>query len=170
MKDYLFAKIYSYLTRGDPDYECNDGENINKYGMVYEGKREDKEWWDNDIYYKKQSNGKIHYKLVKNIGIFKCNSTHEITKKQHHGLMHLKPKYANVKEEVLYNSYCQLSKDNWNQTFRKSNVFEKMFAMQRSETSRAGTYYVTFHHMFLSISRVEHIIVCEMDRTLNIFE
>ncbi len=54
--------------------------------------------------------------------------------------MHLKPKYANVKEEILYNPYYDLSKDNWNQTLRKATVFYNSFASKRIQTADNGRY------------------------------
>eukprot|EP01084_Bolivina_argentea_P168379 292014_1 len=74
------------------------------------------------------------------MNIFRWQQPHGFTNEQHQCLMHLRPKYKDVKEEALYNRYYQLSKDNWNQTLRKSTVFYKSFARQRIKTLYNGRY------------------------------
>eukprot|EP01084_Bolivina_argentea_P297699 512918_1 len=140
-------KIYSYLTNDEIDFDIDEKKDINPNIKIkskqYIGKKEDDKWWNYDInsdMEQEEINKHIYYHLVTHMNIFRWQCPHGFTSKQHHALMHLRPKYKNVKEEALNNSYYCLSKDNWNQTLRKSTVFFKSFAKQRIKTIYNGKY------------------------------
>eukprot|EP01083_Nonionella_stella_P153690 494159_1 len=79
--------------------------------------------------------------LIEHMGIFRWQSSHGFRTGQNRGIMHLKPKFSNFKEESLHNSYYVASTDNWNQTFRKSKLFYKSFGRQRIRTLSAGSFH-----------------------------
>ncbi len=112
-------------------------ENKKKSEKGYIGKAEDEKWWD---YKQNEDNKSIYRQLVENMSIFRWQSPHGFTSKQHHGIMHLKPKYKNVKEEALQNPYYPLSTDSWNQTVRKSKVFFQSYARKQITTCYDGIY------------------------------
>ena len=59
---------------------------------------------------------------------------------QHRGLSHLKAKYQNIKEEVLYNKFHSISVDNWNQTLRKCKVFNSSWIASTIRTLHNGEF------------------------------
>eukprot|EP01084_Bolivina_argentea_P190554 327423_1 len=131
-------KIHSYLLHSFdinsyPD-DTTTQQQSNMTGKRYIGEKEDEMWFkfkthDNDDEIENDEN--IYRQLVEKMKIFRWQQPHGFTNKQHRGLIHLKPKYKDVKEEALNNKYYALSKDNWNQTLRKSSVFFKSFARHR---------------------------------------
>ena len=48
--------------------------------------------------------------------------------------------WADIDREAMNNPYCQATKDNWNQTLRKSKIFCQSFAKQRIRTLYANSY------------------------------
>ncbi|MEM7362040.1 MAG: hypothetical protein AAF335_03445, partial [Bacteroidota bacterium] len=134
-------KIHSALLHKKRIRRLSSGERLpeaNGQQLVYIGKVEDNKWWKR---LSDTTTDEQHYQLlVQRMGIFRWQTTHGFADKQHQGLMHLKPKYQDIKEEVLYNVYVPLTKDNWNQTLRKSKIFYDSFARKRIKTTIPGQY------------------------------
>eukprot|EP01083_Nonionella_stella_P189256 699481_1 len=85
----------------------------------------------------------VYHELIQKAGVFRWQCPHGFASGEHQGLMHLKPKYnyQNAKEEALRNIYNQLSVDNWNQTIRKSEQFNRsFFARSRIKTKSKGKF------------------------------
>eukprot|EP01083_Nonionella_stella_P001119 3241_1 len=99
---------------------------------------EDKEWFNQFSDDVSPDDG---YKLlIERMGIFRWQSSHGFRTGHNRGLMHLKPKFANLKEEALDNSFYTISKDLWNNTFLRCRLFYQSFARQRVHTLSAGSY------------------------------
>merc|ERR1719242_595219 len=80
----------------------------------------------------------VYERLVKKVGIFSWQSA---TGLENNGVLsHLKPKYANIKEEALNKSYCKESIENWNSTLRKSTDFNKTWCCKKIRTQHNGYY------------------------------
>eukprot|EP01084_Bolivina_argentea_P242675 407035_1 len=96
---------------------------------LYIGKKEDDLWWNhiqpND---KKQEEEEIYRQLVLKMGVFRWQNLHGFQTGDNRELSHLQPKFKNIKEEALNNEFKKLSKDNWNQTLRKSQIFFNSWA------------------------------------------
>eukprot|EP01084_Bolivina_argentea_P020606 38314_1 len=103
----------------------------------YVGKKEDEKWLDQ---FHKENEEDGYKLLVKHMGIFSWQSAHGFRTGQCRGLQHLKPKFKNVKDEALLNSYNQASADNWNQTLRKSKIFYQSFARKKINTLYPGSF------------------------------
>eukprot|EP01084_Bolivina_argentea_P018120 33784_1 len=75
------------------------------------------------------------------MGVFRWQNPHgfEIGKNQQ--VSHYRPKFKNIKQEALMNEYQPLSKDNWNQTLRKSKIFFNSWAKRRISTKYKGYYH-----------------------------
>eukprot|EP01083_Nonionella_stella_P224261 798459_1 len=104
-------------------------------------KKEDNPWWQylesND---NQMDDDGVYQELIQNAGVFRWQCPHGFASGEHQGLMHLKPKYKNAKEEALHNTYNQLSVDSWNQTIRKSEQFNRSFARRRIKTKSKGKF------------------------------
>eukprot|EP01084_Bolivina_argentea_P194342 333439_1 len=103
---------------------------------TYVGKREDNFWWK-DITPNRQdsqSRAAIYRTLVENIGIFRYQNPHGFGRTKNQAIQHYVAKHKNIKEEALHNMYAPLSKDSWNQTLRKAEIFSNSFAKQRIKT------------------------------------
>ena len=137
-----------------------------KAKIKYIGKKEDEEWWkridkvnvnnsnNNNLNSNNNANDNNNDndnnddsalnegfgQLVKKMGIFRYQSSHGFRTGQNRGLNHLKPKFKNIKEEVLNNNFHALSNDNWNQTLRKSKVFYQSWARHKIRTIYEGRY------------------------------
>eukprot|EP01083_Nonionella_stella_P070625 189073_1 len=117
-------------------------------GKGYVGQREDQRWLDEmDKINKdrkatdeKTTDEEVYRLLVENMGVFRWQSAHGFRTGQNRGLAHLKPKWKNVKEEALNNSYSKASIDNWNSTLRKSKIFYQSFGRRRIKTLYNGVF------------------------------
>ena len=74
------------------------------------------------------------------MGIYQWQSGHGFRNGQNRNLSNLKPKYKNIKEEVLFNPYQTVSTDNWNQTLRKSKAFYESWARKKIRTRYKGYF------------------------------
>eukprot|EP01083_Nonionella_stella_P242806 846662_1 len=86
------------------------------------------------------SPGEGYKRLIERMGIFRWQSSHGFRTGQNRGLIHLKPKFDNPKEEALGNSYCALSTEHWNQPLRKSKIFYQSWGRRRIRARSAGNY------------------------------
>eukprot|EP01083_Nonionella_stella_P091885 256969_1 len=108
----------------------------------YVGKKQDDAWWkdvkdtpvDVDNRMGKEDRDKIYANLVSQIGVFRWQNPHGFNQRQSQAFLHHKPDFKNIKEEVLGNDYCKLSIDAWNQTLRKSEIFDKSWAGRQIRT------------------------------------
>eukprot|EP01083_Nonionella_stella_P262680 893010_1 len=57
------------------------------------------------------------------MGVFRWQNPHGFETGRNQAISHYKPKFKNIKEEVLRNEYYKLSIVSWNSTLRKSKVF-----------------------------------------------
>eukprot|EP01084_Bolivina_argentea_P109345 195452_1 len=122
--------------------------------VKYIGRNEDKKWIESierlHNPYQKHNQKNIYERLVKKMGVYRWQGTHSRGCQSGTGLqdlVHVKPKYKNVKEEALKNKYHHLPIENWNQTVTKVTQFKRSFAAERIRTSRDGKYYdVTMEH------------------------
>eukprot|EP01084_Bolivina_argentea_P145155 254494_1 len=106
--------------------------------QCYVGQKEDEEWIAIFDDCKEDENG---YNLLKQkMGGFSYQSAHGFRTGQYKALIHIKPRFGNIKEEVLYNTFENMSSDNWNQTLRKSKVFYTSWARHKIRTLYAGYY------------------------------
>eukprot|EP01084_Bolivina_argentea_P136608 240586_1 len=124
----ICQKIYENLTY----FEYND-----KKSKPYITHAHDTKWFQ---YKNEESNQNVYSQLLQNMGTFRRQSCHGFSSRQHQALMHLKPKYENIKQEIFENPFYNLSKDNWNQTLRKATVFKNSFARHRIKTTYEGQY------------------------------
>eukprot|EP01083_Nonionella_stella_P257524 881385_1 len=114
----------------------------------YIGRKEDEAWWENidsieiNLEHKGINSGinRGFGELVSKMGIFRYQSAHGFRCGQNRGLHHLKPRFKNIKEEVLHNCYYPLSVSTWNQTVRKSKVFFQSWARHKMRTLYDGQY------------------------------
>eukprot|EP01084_Bolivina_argentea_P002738 5070_1 len=74
------------------------------------------------------------------MGAFRWQNLHGFKTESNNEVCHLKPKFKNIKEEALNNEFKKLSKDNWNQTLRKSQIFFNSWARKRISTKYNGQY------------------------------
>eukprot|EP01084_Bolivina_argentea_P171495 297113_1 len=94
-------KIIAYLTHLDFDIEYPEIK-ANGKGKTYAGRIEDENWCNfniNNCVSKLEQDDAIYSQLVQKMGIFRWQNCHGFTSKQYQGLMHLKSKYKNIKEE-----------------------------------------------------------------------
>ena len=96
---------------------------------------EDEDWIEN---IGKATGNHAYEKLVEKMGVFRWQSAHGFRTGQERGLSQLKPKYANIKEEALHNSFSRLSKENWNRTLLKAKIFCQCFAGKNIRTLHHG--------------------------------
>eukprot|EP01084_Bolivina_argentea_P026866 49953_1 len=105
---------------------------------VYFGTRDDEEWLAKFNCDDAKDDG--YESLVRHMGIFRWQSAHGFREGQNQAVEHLKPIFANFKQEVLQNKFCPLSKANWNLMYRKSKVFYQSFARQNIKTTNPGNF------------------------------
>eukprot|EP01084_Bolivina_argentea_P217111 368698_1 len=111
-------------------------------------RNEDQDWWsfpikvkeEKNCYDKENKNENTYYGLVERMKIFRYPNIHGFSNRQHHHLMHLRARFNNLKEEILFNEYCPLSMNNWNQTLRKSNIFMTSYAGINLKALSDGKY------------------------------
>eukprot|EP01084_Bolivina_argentea_P249103 416875_1 len=110
--------------------------------IQYIGKKEDEKWWSKIKIgtESKQPPAAIYGILVKNTGAFRWQSAHGFRVGENSVIGHLKQRHSNIKEEALYNRYHPLTKDNWNQTLRKSKIFHQSWARQKIRTMCNGYF------------------------------
>eukprot|EP01084_Bolivina_argentea_P026280 48847_1 len=125
----------------DKDKNKNNNENkkiIPHKKKTYVGKKEDEKWLDKIEEAKNEEDG--YRLLVQHMGVFRWQSAHGFRTGQNRGLAHLKPIHKNVKQEAMLNQYYKASKDNWNQTLRKSKIFYQSFARKKIITLYVGEF------------------------------
>eukprot|EP01083_Nonionella_stella_P299389 1016623_1 len=108
----------------------------------YVGVAEDMAWWK-DLKPKDdtQSDDHIHRILVQRMGVFRWQNSHGfMAGKDSQEAIHYHPRFENIKQEVLHNSYNRLAIDSWNQTLRKTDTFFKSFARKKIITPQSGYY------------------------------
>eukprot|EP01084_Bolivina_argentea_P048306 89017_1 len=106
----------------------------------YIGKKDDDAWW-HSIEEKNITGEQIYTKLVTKMGVFRWQNPHGfIPGQKKNEISQLKPFKKNIKEEALHNQYAALSKDNWNETLRKSQIFYNSFARKRISTRYDGKF------------------------------
>eukprot|EP01083_Nonionella_stella_P146257 459785_1 len=133
-----FSKSYSI----DSDEKEIPSEDDAGAQYSYVGKKQDDAWWkdvkdtpvDVDNRMGKEDRDKIYANLVSQIGVFRWQNPHGFNQRQSQAFLHHKPDFKNIKEEVLGNDYCKLSIDAWNQTLRKSEIFDKSWAGRQIRT------------------------------------
>lgn len=101
----------------------------------YIGKKEDEAWIQH-------ANHKLSFydNLYINIGSFHFQSYYGYNNNSSGELSHIKPKYKNIKEEILYNNFKNVLADSWNQTLRKSKIFYQSWASKKIRTTVNGHY------------------------------
>merc|ERR1711933_389058 len=120
--------------------ETKNSENKPKT-TTYAGKKEDEMWLRNVTPNKDDQTEQEMYKLlVSNMGVFRWQNPHGFRSGQNRAIGQIKKKYSNIKEEALHNDYHRLSRDNWNQTLRKSKVFYNSWARQKIRTKYDGYF------------------------------
>ena len=72
--------------------------------------------------------------------ILRYQSSHGFRTGQNRGLSKINPAKRNLREEVLNNTFHVISKDNWNQTLRKSKAFLESWARSKIRTVYPGSY------------------------------
>jgi len=111
---------------------------------TYIGAKEDERWWrEIDLSNPDQADlldDNIYAALVEKCGVFRWQNTHGFAAGSNRELSQLKARFANVKEEALQNDYSPLTKENWNSTLRKSNIFHKSFAKEKLRSKYAGSF------------------------------
>ena len=55
-------------------------------------------------------------------------------------LSHLKPKFANIREEVLNNQYCPIDKQKWNNLYNISQACKKSSKAYQIRTKQPGKF------------------------------
>eukprot|EP01083_Nonionella_stella_P153537 493436_1 len=135
-----FHKMYSFLTH--PIVQPNIPPLASKKPTT-----DDTRWWTNgldncDDDWKEDNihDDKIYSQLTQNMGVFRWQNRYGFTSSEHHSIMHLRPLYHNIKDEVLQNPYHTIPKDVWNQTLRKSTLFYESFARKRIRTHFKESY------------------------------
>ena len=106
--------------------------------IAYIGLKEDHIWWNVNM--DDEDDNNIYDQLQTNMGTFTWQRSHGFGPGQNQGLSHIKAKWNNIKEEALNNEYHAISKDNWNQTLRKSKVFYQSWARQKIRTKYDGYF------------------------------
>eukprot|EP01084_Bolivina_argentea_P228140 385374_1 len=114
---------------------------ITQKSKVYTGSKEDNEWWSHvEAGDSKQNEQDIYVSLVQKMGIFRWQNPHGFEVCSSQETSHYKPIFKNLKEEALNNPYAPMTKDNWNQTLRKSKIFHNSWAGTRIQTKFNGSY------------------------------
>eukprot|EP01083_Nonionella_stella_P251272 867110_1 len=104
----------------------------------YVGEKEDMRWLNEiDAI---ENDDDVYRLLVENMGLFRWQSVHGFRTGQNRALAHLKPKFKNVREEALNNSYLRASIDNWNSTLRTSKMFFQSWGRYRIKTLYDGAF------------------------------
>eukprot|EP01084_Bolivina_argentea_P297703 512926_1 len=125
------------------DEKTNDSENkdISQKQISYVGVKEDNEWWSGvKPIYGDQKDEEIYSTLVEKMGVFRWQNPHGFAQGKNQQVAEYKPKQKNIKDEVLNNIYSPLSKENWNETLRKSEIFYKSWVAQKIRTKQKGSY------------------------------
>eukprot|EP01084_Bolivina_argentea_P026282 48850_1 len=145
---FLHSALYDVINNDQDDSKIEEKsyviENIKIKKTKYSGK-DDAKWIKSiqDIDIEKENT--IYITLLKNIGIWRWQGTTGFIR--NHAILHLKPRFENVKLEVLNNSFYKLSMDSWTQTVIKAREFKKTLAAQRIRTQYDGNFndYVLGH-------------------------
>eukprot|EP01084_Bolivina_argentea_P297705 512929_1 len=127
------------------DEKTNDSENKSQKQISYVGVKEDNEWWSGvKPIYGDQKDEEIYSTLVEKMGVFRWQNPHGFAQGKNREVAQYEPKWRNIKEEVLERNnnkeYKPVSKENWNETLRKSEIFYKSWVGQKIRTTSAGSY------------------------------
>eukprot|EP01084_Bolivina_argentea_P297702 512922_1 len=118
-------------------------ENELKTKSFYVGEKEDNKWWEGVEPDKQQKEEDIYRILVEKMGAFRWQNARGFAPGKNRNVQY-RPKCKNIKEEVLQKNvdktYAPLSKENWNETLRKSEIFYKSWVAQKIRTKQKGSY------------------------------
>merc|ERR1719242_779399 len=112
---------YKWLKKVEPKLKTLD---VYGQGVYHEKKMEE----EDDIY----------GALVEKSGVFYWQRPHGFREGESRMIRHLKPRWGNIKDEVLNHPGAPLTTDQWNQTLRKSKVFYNSFTRRQIRTRCNG--------------------------------